>query len=96
MPSVWRMDIDGNNLKQITDQEDYLQDLTPDGKWVIYSSWRTTKQSIWRVSIDGGQPEQISNFFISNARVSPDGKLLAVPISRRRPEFAHQADYPAD
>jgi eukaryotic-like serine/threonine-protein kinase len=77
LPSIWRMDIDGNHLKQITDQEDYLQDVTPDGKWIIFSSWRTTRFCLWRVSIDGGQAEQISNLFIGQATVSPDGKTMA-------------------
>src|SRR6185436_15686679 len=77
LPSVWRMNIDGSNVKQLTDKEDYLVDITPDSRSAIFTSWRTTKMSLWRTSIDGGDPVQVSNLFISNGSISPDGKLLA-------------------
>jgi Tol biopolymer transport system component len=64
-------------VKQLTDKEDYLLDITPDGKSILFTSWRTTKQSLWRTSIDGGEPVQISNLFISGASISPDGKWMA-------------------
>ncbi|MEK6337558.1 MAG: LpqB family beta-propeller domain-containing protein [Acidobacteriota bacterium] len=77
LPSIWRMDIDGGNLKQITNQEDYLLDITPDGSSIIFSSWRTTRQTLWKTSIDGGEAVQISNLFITRGSLSPDGKSFA-------------------
>lgn len=77
LPSVWRMDVDGGNLKQLTNQEDYLLDVTPDGSSIIFSSWRTTRQTLWRASIDGGEAVQISNLFILLGSLSPDGKFIA-------------------
>jgi len=74
LPSIWRMDIDGGNLKQITNQEDYLLDITRDGSTIIFSSWRTTRQTLWRASIDGGEAVQISNLFITQGSISRDGK----------------------
>lgn len=77
LPSVWRMDIDGGNVKQITDHEDYVQDVSPDGQWMVFASWSTGRMTLWKVGIDGGSPVQISNLFISNATISPDGKIIA-------------------
>ena len=77
LPSIWRLDIDGGNLKQLTNQEDYILDITPDGSQIIFTSWRTTRQTLWRASIDGGEAVQISNLFITSGSLSPDGTLFA-------------------
>lgn len=88
LPSIYRMDIDGNNVKQLTDKEDYLLDITKDGKSIIFVSWRTTKMSLWRTSIDGGEAVQISNLFITNGgSISPDGKLLACRYREEDPNL---------
>jgi TolB protein len=71
------MNLDGSNVKQLTDKEDYPLAITPDSKSILFSSWRTTKMSLWRTSIDGGEPVQISNLFINTGSISPDGKLIA-------------------
>ena len=71
------MDIDGGNLKQVTDKEDYVVDVSPDNRWVIFTSWRTVRQTLWKVGIDGGEPVQISDLLISNGVISPDGKWIA-------------------
>jgi Tol biopolymer transport system component len=35
--NLWRVDRDGSNLKQLTrDTYDYLPEISPDGKWVVY------------------------------------------------------------
>ena len=45
-PSLWRMDLDGANLKQLTfSQEDYAQNVSPDGRWVLFHSWRSGRMS---------------------------------------------------
>jgi Tol biopolymer transport system component len=71
------MDIDGGNLKQLTNQEDYAQQVTPDGRWIMFTSWRTGRLTLWKVGIDGGEPVQIADMFITNAAISPDGKSIA-------------------
>jgi Tol biopolymer transport system component len=71
------MDIDGGNLKQLTDQEDYKPQISPDGKWVVFDSWRSGKRALWKVPIEGGQPVQITDKFTSSCGISPDGKLIA-------------------
>jgi Tol biopolymer transport system component len=76
------MDIDGNNLKQLTNSpEDSLwygfPDFTPDSKWVVYSK-SGASGGIWKVPIEGGEPVRINTAQgASPPAVSPDGKMLA-------------------
>ena len=77
-PHLWRMDIDGTNLKQLTNsQYDYTcPDFSPDGAWVVYTKLGAEK-GIWKVPIDGGDPVRL---IVGNADVpvvSPDGKTIA-------------------
>ena len=77
--SIWRMDLDGGNVKQLTEGgNDNWARPSPDGRWVVFTSSRAGMQNLWKVSIDGGEPvrltEKVATF---NATVSPDGKLIA-------------------
>jgi serine/threonine protein kinase len=76
--NVWRMDADGSNPTQLTN-EAYagFPTCSPDGKWVVYA--RFGDLSAWRVPIQGGTPTPlpIQNRSSPYAQVSPDGKLLA-------------------
>jgi serine/threonine protein kinase/Tol biopolymer transport system component len=80
--SVWRMDADGANPKEISDtKSDFGPTCSPDGKWVYYYVGQTSR--IHRVSIDGGKSEEIPGVNIPGAIVgspypdiSADGKTL--------------------
>ena len=76
--SIWRMDLDGGNVKQLTDGgiDNYARP-SPDGRWVIFTSNRAGVQNLWKVSIDGGEPVRLTEQITYNATVSPDGKLIA-------------------
>jgi eukaryotic-like serine/threonine-protein kinase len=75
--SVWRADVDGGNLKQITTGNlDVFPNCSPDGSFVVYSD-ASGAGRLMRVSIDGGSPTQISKEFLQQAQVSPDGKSAA-------------------
>ena len=74
---IWRMDIDGGNLKQLTDHHDEeVPDISPDSKWVAYEMY-LNKSTIWKVGIDGGQPTEITDKYSNNPVFSPDGKQIA-------------------
>jgi Tol biopolymer transport system component len=76
-PHVWRIDIDGSNAKQLTQTaEDQDGDISPDGRWVAYTSC-LNKCTVWKVSIDGGQPVQLTDRFSQSPVFSPDGKQIA-------------------
>ena len=77
-PHLWRMDIDGTNLRQLTNgQYDYnYPDFLPDGAWVIYTKIGAEK-GIWKVPIDGGDPVRLIEGNADVPVVSPDGQTIA-------------------
>ena len=76
--SIWRMDTDGGNLKQLTgEQGGRFPQSSPDGRWVVFHSTRTGYLTAWKISIDGGEPVRLTDKWTSNPTVSPDGNLVA-------------------
>jgi TolB protein len=75
-PHLWRMDSDGNNLKQLTNGiAEVSPAISPDGQWIVYQN--INDLGLWKISIDGGAPVQLSNKLATQATISPDGKLVA-------------------
>jgi len=75
--TVWRMDTDGGNLKQLTNgKTDGDAVCSPDGRWVYYIEWANNK-TLTRVPLEGGKPERISELPAAGFDISPDGKLAA-------------------
>ena len=74
---IWRMDIDGGNAKLLTDSPGFNPTISPDGKWVVHTTFGPGGFSIWKVSIDGGEPVQVTNKYSLSPAISPDGKLIA-------------------
>ena len=75
-PHIWRMDVDGGNLKQLTNgQAENFGQVTADGQFVIYIDYATL--AIAKVPIDGGQPTQLADRPNGRPSMSPDGKLIA-------------------
>jgi eukaryotic-like serine/threonine-protein kinase len=86
--NVWRVDLDGANLKQLThDRISWNLACSPDGKWVYFRNQKPPR-AIERVAIDGGTPELITESVIPNMTnqpsfsLSPDGKRLAFAGTR--------------
>ena len=85
LPHIWRVDLDGSNLKQLTfgdtggDTRGYDRaSLTPDGEWVIFNSYGSAgKHTPWKVSVNGGEPVRLSDRQLVCNAVSPDGQLIA-------------------
>src|SRR5262249_41385335 len=76
VPHIWRMNADGSDLKQITDGAgEGHQQLTPDGKSVVYVD--IAARMLSKVSVDGGAPTRLSDRCDGRPVVSPDGKLIA-------------------
>jgi serine/threonine protein kinase/Tol biopolymer transport system component len=83
VPHIWRMDVDGGNLKQLSNGSgELLPKVTPDGQSVIYSE--LNGKVLARVSIEGGEASQITDKNQGTGpAISADGKLIA---------FRHQPD----
>jgi len=76
-PHVWRTDVGGGNLKQLTNGTgESNPQMTPDGRSVVYLD-RSSNRFLWKVSIDGGEPSQLTDKPSNRPVISPDGKLIA-------------------
>ena len=76
--NIWRVDSDGTNPKQITNERDIRGPVcSPDGKWVYFRDWFS--HEIKRASIDGGKAEVVPGTNI------PDADLTIRRTFRFRP-----------
>ena len=76
-PRIWRMDLDGQNQRQLTNGNgENFPDVSPDGMWVYFVEFANRKPSIWRIPIDGGTPIAVTQTASSYPTASPDGKYL--------------------
>jgi serine/threonine protein kinase/Tol biopolymer transport system component len=76
---LWRMDIDGGNALQLAAMADFAPNISPDGRWVLYSMWSVTdkRNSIWKIPITGGDPVPVTDYPSAEHWYSPDGQWIA-------------------
>jgi Tol biopolymer transport system component len=75
--NIWRMDMDGGNLKQLTEGNDNFRPaVSPDGRWVVFSS-QQGKSVLMKVPSGGGPASQLTDYNSFFPSVSPDGKWIA-------------------
>lgn len=78
-PSLWVMDADGKNQRQLTfdAKGDSEPTVSPNGRDVVFVSSRTGRSHLWRVSSDGGTPVQLtSGLHEDQPTYSPDGRWI--------------------
>jgi serine/threonine protein kinase/Tol biopolymer transport system component len=76
--SIWRADIDGSNLAQLSTGKIAVHpNCSPDGKFVVYVAVSGEATHVMRVGIDGGTPSEISKAELFSPVISPDGNSLA-------------------
>ena len=76
---IWIMDADGNNQKQLTDNNaaDYFPKVTADGRYIVFISNRSGAKNLWRMNIDGTNPTKLSDLPNSlSPSISPDGNWV--------------------
>jgi Tol biopolymer transport system component len=73
---MWRMNSDGSNRKKL---EDYAGDpqLSPDGQWIVYTSFFEGKFTLQKISTNGGKPVTLIDNPAFAASLSHDGKKIA-------------------
>ena len=77
-PHIWRSDLDGGNVRQLTSGEsEFSPSCSPDGGWLAYYSTAPENRGVWRMPIDGGAPIRIWDQ-PSRPEFSPDGKSVLV------------------
>ncbi len=75
--SLWRVGLDGNELRQLTQgQDDRNPCFTPDGQTVIYTAVGAQSQ-LWQVPLAGGAALRLSEDYATLGTVAPDGRSLA-------------------
>ncbi len=76
--NIWRMDLKGRNLVQLTRGDLDLDPIcTPDNRWVIFSSNPLKRRSLWKIPIQGGTPQPVTDKITEFPTLSPDGRWIA-------------------
>ena len=79
--SLWRQKLDSTVAEQLTAGPgyDYQPDCSPDGHWVVYSSYAGDAIELWALNLDTRQSRQLTSGGAVNVepRFSPDGKRIA-------------------
>jgi len=77
---IWVSDADGRNLQKLTTTEtdDSQPNVTPDGRFIVYTSKRSGRAQLWRMGIDGsGQTLLTDTAGVSQApRLTADGQFV--------------------
>lgn len=77
--NIWEMDADGNNQRQLTNDisVNYNPFVTPDGKFIFFTSSRAGSNQVWRMNSDGSNQLQITKTEGgSPLAISADGKMI--------------------
>jgi TolB protein len=80
--SLWRQKIAATDAFQLTAATgaayDYQPDWSPDGRWVIYSSYRNDAMELWVLELANGsvKPILVNGAVNVEPRFSPDGKHI--------------------
>ena len=73
------MDLDGGNPKQLTSGPiEFLPQVSPDGKWIVYHSYASGVTTAWKMPVDGGEPSLLTDKVLDTySSVSPDGRFVS-------------------
>jgi Tol biopolymer transport system component len=79
--SLWRQNLESTKAEQLTwgAGYDYQPDCSPDGKWIIYSSYVNDAVELWVLDLRDKKAHQLTSEGAVNLepRFSPDGKRIA-------------------
>ncbi len=83
---IYIMDYDGHNLRQITDYKSITiyPRVSPDGKKIIYTTYKYGNPDLYIMNIDGSQPQPLSTKQGLNitANWSFDGQKIIITMTR--------------
>jgi len=82
---IWRYDRRSNRYLQLTFGSGYDNSPTvsPDGRWIVYTSSSSTYRVLYKIPIDGGTPIRLGEFSADHPKISPDGKWIACQIQKQ-------------
>ncbi|HEX9422921.1 MAG TPA: protein kinase [Pyrinomonadaceae bacterium] len=75
---IWLLDINKGTQKQLTSdvRQNWYPMVTPDARYIIFSSDRGEAFGLWRMDIDGSNPKQLVTGPINGEACSLDGKWI--------------------
>jgi Tol biopolymer transport system component len=82
------MNGDGSNQRQLTSNAGINNNpaVSPDGRFIVFTSTRTGASHIWRMDIDGANAKQLTSGSTENyAQVSSDGKWVVYTLFSGKP-----------
>jgi TolB protein len=89
--TLWRQKPDSSVAEQLTlgPGYDYQPDCSPDGHWVIYSSYAKDAIELWALNLESKKSQQLTTGGAVNVepRFSPDGKRVAFASTRYHGHF---------
>lgn len=91
---IWQINLDGSNLRQITDGVgENHPNISSDGKWLVYSSPGNTPTAIWKKSLlNDEKPIKIADSMGSNS-LSPDDKNLVFSYMEQTKNGKRESKY---
>ncbi len=80
--NIWTVDLKTGLRKQLTNGNsyDYQPDPSPDGRWIVYTSWSSNVPSVWKLPVSGGLPVRLTHAQGRLPYVSPDGSRVLCQI----------------
>ena len=62
-PQIWIMNADGGGAQQLTSNDSFNSEpqVSPDGRYIVFTSDRTGENKIWRMNMDGSSPTLLTN-----------------------------------
>ncbi|HEX8748921.1 MAG TPA: protein kinase [Pyrinomonadaceae bacterium] len=86
---IWIMNADGTNRKQLTGGagQNIEPAVSPDGRYIVFTSTRASTVDLWRINMDGGNPVQLTKgMYGVNASFTPDGRYVVFTSGARGPQ----------
>jgi eukaryotic-like serine/threonine-protein kinase len=80
--NLWQLDTKTGQRLQLTSGSNFDQqpDVTPDGRWIVYTSWPSNVPSLWKIPVGGGTPVPIFHPQAWNPVIAPDGRSVACQV----------------
>lgn len=77
--SIWMVNADGSELRAVTEgaTDDFTPQVSPDGRYIVFGSFRNSSYQIWRMDSDGRNSEQLTHGpGVPAFSISPDGRWV--------------------
>jgi len=86
---LFRLNIDNGKRQRLTKGTDIWADISPDGKWVVFTRYGDDT-SIWKIPSDGGSAAKLceTEGWAVTPAFSPDGRYVAFYLADSRYEIA--------